>query len=219
MLRALSDWHQHRKQADTDWKNWTYMVLDMETTGLDPKQHQVVSLGWVLVENGAILLDSAQHIVLQGAEIDPETVAIHMITDQDVEELGRNQASVLRYLRQLIKGKVLVAHHAPIELGFLKRLWGTQPMPDLSVQWLDTLALERTKAERKGAIIQEGGFRLGACRERYGLPDYNGHDALTDALATAELLLAQIAHQPTSPTLMELTKAGGGLTRLQSKST
>ncbi|NLW04889.1 MAG: 3'-5' exonuclease, partial [Pseudomonadaceae bacterium] len=35
---------------------------------------------------------------------------------------------------------------------------------------------------------------LAACRERYGLPNYHPHDALTDALATAELLQAQIAH-------------------------
>ncbi|MGL6010674.1 MAG: 3'-5' exonuclease, partial [Shewanella oncorhynchi] len=36
-------------------------------------------------------------------------------------------------------------------------------------------------------------LRLGACRERYGLPIYTAHSALTDALACGELLLAQMA--------------------------
>ena len=36
---------------------------------------------------------------------------------------------------------------------------------------------------------------MGACRRRYQLPDYHGHNALWDALATAELLLAQLAHR------------------------
>ncbi|MEF1281994.1 3'-5' exonuclease, partial [Vibrio fortis] len=39
-----------------------------------------------------------------------------------------------------------------------------------------------------------GSVRLGQSRRRYHLPDYTPHHALTDAIATAELLQAQIAH-------------------------
>jgi DNA polymerase-3 subunit epsilon len=37
-------------------------------------------------------------------------------------------------------------------------------------------------------------LNLEKCRHRYNLPDYSNHNALTDAMATAELLLAQINH-------------------------
>jgi DNA polymerase-3 subunit epsilon len=104
-----------------------------------------------------------------------------------------------------------------MELGFLKQAWQEQKLADFSVNWLDTLAIERAKAHRTQQPIQEGGFRLGPCRERYGLPDYQGHDALTDALATAELLLAQVAYQGKDCRRQDLNQLGGGRVRLSSK--
>ena len=47
---------------------------------------------------------------------------------------------------------------------------------------------------RQDAVIMPGSLRLHSCRQRYGLPHYPAHDALTDAVATAELLLAWAAH-------------------------
>ncbi|MBM6552271.1 3'-5' exonuclease [Marinomonas ostreistagni] len=214
-LKHWQHWRGQREDKIRPWQENSYLVLDMETTGLDPKQHQVISLGWVLIENGAIQLDTAQHLLLDSAEIDDESVGIHMITDADVLEQGRRHASVLRYLRQIMKDKVLVAHYAPLELGFLKSLWQTQPMPALSLHWLDTMQIEMQRRARAQEVIQEGGYRLGPCRERYGLPEYPGHDALTDAMATAELLLAQMAHyNHHDPSLQALLRTGGGRVRL-----
>ncbi|MCV5689194.1 3'-5' exonuclease, partial [Escherichia coli] len=47
---------------------------------------------------------------------------------------------------------------------------------------------ERLKGKKPESV------RLAQSRRRYGLPDYTPHHALTDAIATAELLQAQIAH-------------------------
>ncbi|MFD1383363.1 exonuclease domain-containing protein [Rhodanobacter aciditrophus] len=217
VLKALHHWQSRRQETSRPWHEASYFVLDMETTGLDPKQHQVISLGWVLIENGVIQLDTAQHLLLDSAQIDDTSVGIHMITDADVLEQGRRHESVLRYLRQIMKDKVLVAHYSPLELGFLRSLWQTQPMPSLAFPWLDTMQIERHRRERAQEVIQEGGYRLAVCRERYGLPDYPGHDALTDAMATAELLLAQTAHFHHTPSLQELIKLGGGRVNLTSK--
>ena len=215
-LKRFEQWRGHRQDAVKLWYERSYIVLDMETTGLDPSRHQVISLGWVLIEQGVIKLDTAQHLLLDSAEVDDDSVGIHMITNADVAEQGRRHASVLRYLRQIMKDKVLVAHYAPLELGFLKALWQTQPMPSLSFQWLDTMQIEMQRRERAQEVIQDGGFRLGACRARYGLPKYPGHDALTDALATAELLLAQVAHCHPTPSLQTLLGSGGGRIHLSS---
>ncbi|MCW8904463.1 MAG: 3'-5' exonuclease, partial [Sedimenticola sp.] len=65
---------------------------------------------------------------------------------------------------------------------------------------IDTMALEQYILHRRQSpwarLMRRplGSLRLGDCRERYGLPHYQAHHALTDALATAELLQAQIAH-------------------------
>ncbi|WP_227803867.1 3'-5' exonuclease [Marinomonas profundi] len=208
-MQKLKAWQRFRQSTKRAWSEWEYLVLDIETSGLDAKQDRIVSVGWVCIRNGTIELDSARHIVLDSAKIG-DSVGIHMITDSDVQQQGKRQESVLRYLRHLLRERILVMHHAPMELGFLKQAWQAEALPTFSVSWLDTLAIERTKAHRSQQPIQEGGFRLGACRERYGLPEYQGHDALTDALATAELLLAQIAYQGHDCRLQDLNQMGGG---------
>jgi DNA polymerase III subunit epsilon len=215
-LHKLSAWNLSRQSVKRAWSEWDFLVLDIETSGLDPKQDHIVSFGWVCVHKGVIELDTARHIVLDSAQIG-DNVGIHMITDSDVQQQGKKQESVLRYLRHLLRERVLVMHHAPMELGFLKQAWQTEALAVFSANWLDTLAIERTKANRSQQPIQDGGFRLGACRERYGLPEYQGHDALTDALATAELLLAQIAYQGKDCRLHDLNQMGGGRVRLATR--
>ena len=61
--------------------------------------------------------------------------------------------------------------------------------------FLCTLRLEKRLLLRRDRPIQTGDLALSGCRRRYHLPDYRAHNALCDALATAELLLAHIAHR------------------------
>jgi DNA polymerase III subunit epsilon len=59
---------------------------------------------------------------------------------------------------------------------------------------VDTLRIEQRRLALRQHAPQSGELRLEACRRRYGLPDYPAHDALVDAVAAAELLLAQASH-------------------------
>ena len=97
-------------------------------------------------------------------------------------------------LLQALAGRVLLAHHARIETTFLSvacgRTWGA----DLPCPAVDTLELERrltTSAWQPDP--REGTLRLSQARRRHGLPTYRAHHALGDALACAELYLAQAA--------------------------
>ena len=209
LIRRYKTWQRNRLSEKRPWQEWEYLVLDIETSGLDAKQDHIISIGWVVIRAGQIQLDSAQHLLLDGAQVEA-SVGIHLITDGDLEDHGRREESVIRYLRLLLRDRVLVMHHAPLELGFLKAWWRQQQQTSLPITWLDTLAIERAKSVRASQPVQEGGFRLAPCRERYGLPVYQGHDALTDALATAELLLAQIAYQGKDCRLHDLLQMGGG---------
>ena len=60
---------------------------------------------------------------------------------------------------------------------------------------VDTMLLEQVQLRRREQPIRTGDLRLQACRDRYNLPAYPAHNALMDALATAELLLAQAGHR------------------------
>ena len=87
-LQKIKAWHISRQAMQRAWTEWSYLVLDIETSGLDPKQDHIVSVGWVCIHKGVIELDTARHIVLDSAPIG-DSVGIHMITDSDVQQQGK----------------------------------------------------------------------------------------------------------------------------------
>ena len=94
-----------------------------------------------------------------------------------------------------------VAHHAKIELTFLtqacQKLYGVSPRFPV----IDTMRIAKRWLERRNKEIEQGDLRLFNLRKRYGLPMYQAHNALSDAIATAELLQAQIGHMDSSQNL------------------
>jgi DNA polymerase-3 subunit epsilon len=108
---------------------------------------------------------------------------------------------VVGKLLQALAGKIMVAHNANIELSFLtqacRKLYGISPR----FPAIDTMSIARQWMERRNKEIEQGELRLFNLRKRYGLPMYQAHNALTDAIATAELLQAQIAHMDSSKSL------------------
>lgn len=171
------------------------LAVDVETTGLDAERDRVVAVGWVPVDGPAIDLAGARRRVVATRMEVGESATVHGLTD-DAVAAGALPIRVLEELLGVLAGRVLLAHHASIELGFLsaacRRVYGT-PFVASSV---DTLALQRRVLADRVAVdpeVRPGALRLWAARERYGLPRYRAHEPLTDALACAELYLAQTA--------------------------
>jgi DNA polymerase-3 subunit epsilon len=166
------------------------LAVDLETTGLSPTRDQVLAVGWVPVDGLRIDLSGGQRRVVR--HDDPgDAVTIHGLTHDDLEE-GRPLAEVLAELRRALAGRVLLAHHAPFELAFLDRAFrSVGERPDLPPT-VCTLELQRRLLARHGDV-RPGDLRLWRARERHGLPVTAAHDALGDALACAELYLAQAA--------------------------
>ncbi|AJQ97364.1 3'-5' exonuclease [Gynuella sunshinyii] len=196
------------------WNNQKYLVLDMETTGLNVATDHLLSLGWVAIDDGIIKLSTAQLLLVNHGAVSKDTVGLHMITDQDINDQGIPVKTALEYLYQALQGRLLIVHHAPVEIGFLTRLWRQIALPSLQINLFDTLLFERIQKNKIQEYVRDDAFRLNNCRRRYNLPEYGGHNALTDALATAELFLAQVAHIRAEPTIGYLFKNAGLTIRL-----
>ena len=116
--------------------------------------------------------------------------------------------SILEALLAAITGRIVVVHYRHIEREFLARALLQRLGESIEFPMIDTMALEQHILHRRLSILERilkrpvGPLRLGDCRERYGLPNYQAHHALTDALATAELFQAQIAHHFDEETLL-----------------
>ena len=172
------------------------LALDLEMTGLDPKTEQIISIGLIPIVNGQIKLCEGRHKLIKIEGSVGQSATIHGLVDADLKQaLPLDEA--LHWLLQEATGSVLVAHHAPLDMSFIKYALLQKNKISSSKQChlyaIDTLRIEHQRLLRKQPMIKEGELRLWSCRERYNLPNYDAHNALVDALSCAELLMAQVS--------------------------
>jgi DNA polymerase-3 subunit epsilon len=182
-------------RRSTDYHELDFVAVDLETSGLDPKTDTILSVGYLTVRGGSrIDLATARHrLVRTDREIPEASAVIHGITD-DQAALGEDMAVVIRDLLAKLAGKVLIAHHARVETTFLGAACRRLYRGDFLAPTVDTQVLARRTLERRQASFKGSDLRLHALGERYNLPRYGAHNALSDALAAAELFLAQADH-------------------------
>lgn len=168
------------------------LAVDLEMTGLDPRKNEIISLGWVPISHGEIVLGEAKRLMVKPKHGVGESATIHGIHDHHLED-AMSLPDALAQFWPALSGRVLVAHHGAFDIAFLqqaaKRYYGHKLPFDL----LDTLQIEAKRLHRKGEHYDKQLLRLYACCARYGLPAFGAHDALSDAISTAQLLLAQHA--------------------------
>ena len=153
-----------------------YAGTPAKVTERTPRPAQTVNLGEAakVVSVGRGFTDAAELAAPRDLAAAMESLPAHyreIVLLRDLEGLGIQELSErLGLTREAAKARL---HRAPPP-GFFARLFGKKPAP-VSI-------------------------RLADSRERYKLPRYRAHHALTDALATAELLQAQVAHRFTPET-------------------
>lgn len=195
--------------GNTSLSDTPLMALDVETTGLNPVRDGVVSIGLVPMSLSCIRASASRHWVLKPrVPLGAESVTIHGITDTQVQ-VAPDLNEVLGDVLQAIAGHVLVVHCRDIERQFLSEALHTRLGEGIEFPVIDTMELEARlyRGQRRGLLDwllgrqpPQVSIRLADSRRRYGLPRYRPHHALTDALASAELLQAQVAHRFTPQT-------------------
>lgn len=192
----LRDYLQHPVPSrKTDYREVEYVAVDLETTGLDPRKDHILSFGLVILKGVSIDLSSARHILVRTSLDIPEASAvIHQITDEQAA-LGRGIANVMPWVLDTMAGRVMIAHHARIEAGFLSNACESLYGVSVIIPTVDTQTVALRLFQRRNVTVAPKELRLHGLRERYNLPRYPAHNALSDALAAAELFLAEAAHR------------------------
>ncbi|CAH1043604.1 3'-5' exonuclease [Halomonas sp. TD01] len=195
---------------DTPIAQVPMVALDMETTGLDERRHAIVSIGVVPFTLDRIPLAQRRYWVVKPPRpLDEESIAYHHITHSEIATAPDLDA-VLNELLAVLAGRLVVVHFRNIERPFLDAAVKARRGEGVMFPMIDTMSLEaRMHRQTLWARFRRWlgrppvSIRLNASRERYGLPAYQGHHALVDALATAELLQAQISHHYTPETRLK----------------
>lgn len=172
--------------ADAAWRRAPLVVVDVETTGLSPRSHQVLELGAVKIEDGTVT-DTFHRLIRPSRSISEATQRITGITADDLKD-GVGEAEVWPEFFAFAGGAVLAAHNARFDLGFLRAAWERfMPTVDFNPVVLDTLALARAVTE---GVKSHG---LSVLSQHYKIPLSNHHRALADAEATGLLALKLLA--------------------------
>lgn len=194
MERHLSAVDRDRELADLE-----YVVLDVETTGLEPASgDRIVSLAGVRIRHGAVkrgeIFDA---LVNPGRPIPASSVKFHGITDDVVADAPPIEVVLPAFLR-FAEGALLVGHQVWFDLRFLERDAERAGRPPLTLAHpvLDTLRLSELV---HGPLPAHS---LEAVAGRLGVPIRGRHSALGDALATADVFVR----------LLELLKRRGIVT-------
>lgn len=174
------------------WRAARFIVIDVETTGLDPRTDEVLSFAAVPVDRGRIVARDAVHGLVRPASPPPaRSIEIHGLRPDDLAA-APPAATALAPLAAAMSGRVPVAHIAWIERMFLRRHLRAlgQRLP---WRMVDTALLWRL------LCVERGGGDPGACElstlaSTLGLPAHRPHEAEGDALTTAQVFLALATH-------------------------
>ena len=158
------------------------IVLDTETTGLDPKEgHRIIEIGALELQN---LMPTGRRLHLYikpDREIDPDAEKVHGISSAFLEDKPQFEAIVSEFL-EFVQEDPIIIHNAPFDVGFLNAELARVNLPALKASRIvDTLPMARQKFPGAKASLD-------ALCKRFEID--NSHRDLHGALIDADLLAA-----------------------------
>ncbi|HWC69585.1 MAG TPA: 3'-5' exonuclease [Actinomycetota bacterium] len=189
-----------RRARSARWTSASFAALDFETTGLDLGNDVVVSFGVVPVDAGRVKVrDSIHQLVAPAVPPTPRSQTIHELRPQDLQHApGIEEARDL--LAAALAARFLLAWFADIEVHFLAAIFGGS-LRRWRRRTIDVRNLAIACDGRPSSERRVPGYRLSATAASYGVPVANPHDALDDALVTAQLFLVLASKAPGGPDL------------------
>ncbi len=161
----------------------SFVVFDIETTGLDKKRDRITEIGAVKIENGAIT-DTWSTFVNPQRPIPENISALTHITDEMVKDAPLISEALPEFL-SFCKGCTLVAHNAKFDTGFIKQNCGELGL-DYDFAYVDTVMLA------KCLYPELHNFRLETVAKRLKVVLDNHHRAVDDAKATADAYICML---------------------------
>jgi DNA polymerase III subunit epsilon len=167
-------------------------VVDVETTGLDPRSDEVISFAAFPVEKGRIVAGEAvSGLARPAAPLSPRSIEVHGLRAEDLAAAPPSRRA-LAPLMHAMRGRVLVAHVAGVERAFLRghrgplERWLPRRAVDTALLWR-LLSIERGRGDPGTRSLDDVAAAL-------GLPAHRPHEAEGDALTTGQVFLALATH-------------------------
>ena len=172
--------HRTEKKGDKEIMNESYVVVDLETTGLSPEKNRILEIGAVRLEQGK-KTDSFQIMVKCPTEISEFVSELTGIT-KEMCESGVEEREALEQFLKFAGEDPLIDHNLLFDFKFLK--WGFARYGTVFERaGIDTLKIARA------CLAELPSRKLECLCRNYQIPQEKHHRAFDDASATADLFL------------------------------
>ncbi|WP_457640704.1 3'-5' exonuclease [Persephonella sp.] len=170
-----------------------FCSFDLETTGFDIKNDEIISIGGVIIENLKINLNRKFYrIIKPERELKKENILIHGITEADLKNAPKI-IDILPEFIEFIKGCVLIGYFVKFDIDMISKY--TQKFYGFPVlnPYIDLRDIYHINLQRSYVPVEKRKEKnLEELAKEYGIPVEKRHDAFYDSLISALIFLAMI---------------------------
>lgn len=188
--QAIKAWQQlPAADLNRSHNRCRYVIVDVETSGLDMRKDHLISIGAVALVHGKIDFKDAFQVVLrQDQASSPENILIHGIGGSAQRE-GIDPAEALIAFLGYIGKSPLVAYHAFFDQALIEKAMNEYLGMELGQTWIDLAWVLPSFFK----FATDARMKLDDWLENFGIDSFLRHNAVSDAYATARLLQMAIA--------------------------
>lgn len=186
MLYHLGDQrlrHLYDRPPRDEW-----VSVDCETTGLNPRRDEIISVGAVRIVGGRVLTSQALRLLVRPSRaISSDAVKVHGLRERDVAR-GLDIDEAMRQLLAFIGPRPLVGYYLEFDVALINRAIFPMLGVPLPQEKIEISALYYDWKQRSLPPYQHGAsidLRLATMLNDLGLPQRTAHDAVNDAIMAA----------------------------------
>jgi DNA polymerase-3 subunit epsilon len=186
---GFASWFKNRdRQLPAGWPDaiseTEFVILDTETTGLNPKEDRILSIGTIRLKAGRIRTKDSVEVFLLQEHFDRTTVPIHGIL-REGRHPRQSEAEAMNWLQTYTANAVLIGHHIGFDLRMIREAFERHGIPPLTNPALDTGLLYRKTLIKSPLVRKKDFYSLDDLAQKYDLSREDRHTALGDAYLTA----------------------------------
>ncbi len=165
-----------------------YVCLDCETTGLNPKKDEILSIGAVIIKENKILMRKTLNIFVKPSKnVTEESIKIHHIRPIDLENAIDPKDAILELL-EFIGSRTIVGYYIKFDIAMIskytKKYIGVK-LPNHSIE-VSSMYYKTRPKNSEYAFVD---LKFDTIMKELEIPELGKHDALNDAIMTSMIFL------------------------------
>ena len=165
-----------------------YVCLDCETTGLNPKKDEILSIAAVHIKDNKIIMRKRFNIFVKPSKkIDAESIKIHRIRPVDLKNAVRPKIAIYELL-EFIGNKPIVGYYIKFDIAIISKYTKKYIGIDIPNESIEVSSMYY-RSRKKTSEYEFIDLKFDTIMKELDIPVLGKHDALNDAIMTAMIFL------------------------------